>query len=151
MPSENPKRDQLLREVASFCARLVTHNLGLKGISLLLACALWFHVNLSSQELVTETFRLPVMLYNLDEKNLAIEFPPESRSVQVVVRGRRSDLIFKQDHLHVGVNLKNVRSPLGEILLPVESVVPSYFDLQGIEPRSVTVTVKPRRPDRDQD
>jgi YbbR domain-containing protein len=140
------KRKAMARELGAYLLGFCTHNLGLKGISLLLACALWFHVNLSSQELVSETFHLPVQLYNLDDKNLSVEIPPESRNVTALVRGRRSDLIFKQEHLHVGLNLRNVRSPLGEVHLPIETIVPSYFDLQSIEPRSVTVTVRARSP-----
>lgn len=144
------KRDALTRETVQQVGRVFTHNLGLKGISLLLACALWFHVNLSSQELVSETFRLPVQLFNLDDHNLTVEMPPASRSVLVTVRGRRSDLIFKQEHIHVGVDLRTVRSPLGEIRLRVETVVPSYFDLQSVEPSTVTVNVKPQAKAREE-
>lgn len=122
---------------------VLTHNLGLKVVSFLIAVAIWYRYSLTSSAGVTQVFERKLKIAN-KEPHLAVSHALEAGRVRVSISGRRLDLMQLDNQLSVQVDLKNVKSALGEVAVPVEAVFPPELNLKvtNIEPRVVKISVR---------
>lgn len=124
-------------------SRWLTHNLGLKVVSFLIAVAIWYKVSLVSSSGVAQTFRRPLKIVNKDAR-LSVSHSVEDGVITITLSGRRIDLMRVEPFLEATVDLKNVRSPIGEVLVPVDATFPPWLNLRlvRVEPKKVRVSVR---------
>jgi YbbR domain-containing protein len=122
---------------------LLQHNLGLKLISFLISVAIWYKVSFSSAVEIVRTYRVPVRLTN-KSPTLVVSHSPESSTVLLTLSGRRWSLLNAQNDLYAVLDLKNVKSPIGEVSLQVEAMLPPQSNLRvlRIEPDVIRTAVK---------
>lgn len=123
--------------------QLVTHNLGLKAVSFLIAVAIWYRYSLTSATGVTQVFERRLTFANKDP-HLAVSHPIADARVRISISGRRLDLMQLDSHLGAQIDLKNVKSAIGEVSPEVEAVFPPELNLKvtGIEPKVVKISVR---------
>lgn len=119
-------------------------NLGLKIISLVLACALWFFVSAQRREPVRERiFTVPLSLVDIPSQLvITTELPP---SVAVRVRGRATDLRnLSTQNLEVPVELKWIqKAGEAEITLRPQAInIPPELEVVSIVPNKVRFRVE---------
>lgn len=126
---------------------LLTHNLGLKVVSFLIAVAIWYRYSLTSAAGVTQIFERRLKIAN-KEPHLAVSHAVEDGRVRIAIAGRRLDLMQLEGQLGVQVDLKNVKSAIGEVSLPVEAVFPPELNLKvvNVEPKVVKIAVRSAEP-----
>lgn len=119
-------------------------NLGLKIVSLLLACFVWFIVSAPRRERVRERIMTAPLSIVSVPASLVITTPIPG-SVAVRVRGRMSDLRnLGSQSLDVPVDLNWVQQP-GEIeitLRPKAINVPAEIEVVSIEPNKIRFRVE---------
>jgi hypothetical protein len=127
--------------------QLITHNLGLKVVSFLIAVAIWYRYSLVSPVGISQTFERRLKIVNKDAR-LAVSHSLEDGQVRITLAGRRLDLMQIDRQLEAHVDLKNVRSAIGEVSLPVEV----FFDprdglkVLAVSPKVVKVSVRSAEP-----
>ena len=128
---------------------ILTHNLGLKLISFLIAVTIWFKVSFANPAApITYVYYRPVSVIHKDPTLKLIDPDPnssgpiENRLVAVHVTARRVDLLWLESQIKVVLDLKNVRSPIGEVTLSPEVLLPSGLTLKcRLDPRGTRVRV----------
>lgn len=120
-------------------------NLGLKLVSLLLACILWWYVSLPRREQVRERAMTASIVFAGMPSDLMITTPDVQSSVSVRVRGRRSDLrSLASQSLEASADLRSVTKP-GEVeitIRPQHINVPEGVEVVSIEPTKVRFRVE---------
>jgi YbbR domain-containing protein len=123
-------------------------NLGLKLVSLLLACILWWYVSLPRREQVRERAMTASLVFAGMPSSLVITTPDIRSSVSVRVRGRRSDLrLLASQSLEASADLRSVTKP-GEVeitIRPQHINVPENVEVVSIEPNKVRFRVEQLR------
>jgi YbbR domain-containing protein len=123
-------------------------NLGLKLVSLLLACILWWYVSLPRREQVRERAMTASLVFAGMPSSLVITTPDIRSSVSVRVRGRRSDLrVLASQSLEASADLRSVTKP-GEVeitIRPQHINVPENVEVVSIEPNKVRFRVEQLR------
>jgi YbbR domain-containing protein len=123
-------------------------NLGLKLVSLLLACILWWYVSLPRREQVRERAMTASLVFAGMRSDLVITTPDIRSSVSVRVRGRRSDLrLLASQSLEASADLRSVTKP-GEVeitIRPQHINVPDSVEVVSIDPNKVRFRVEPLR------
>lgn len=126
---------------------IFTHNLGLKVVSFLIAVAIWYRYSLTSAAGVTQVFERRLKVAN-KEHHLSVSHPAEDGRVRIAISGRRLDLMQLEGYLSAQVDLKNVKSAIGEVSVPVEAVFPPELSLKvlSVEPKVVKLSVRSAEP-----
>lgn len=123
-------------------------NLGLKVVSLLLACILWWYVSLPRREEVRERVVTASLSLVGMPSYLVITTPDIRSSVSVRVRGRKSDLrMLASQSLEASADLSVVNKP-GEVeitIRPQHINVPDDIEVVSIEPPKVRFRVEQLR------
>jgi YbbR domain-containing protein len=123
-------------------------NLGLKLVSLLLACILWWYVSLPRREQVRERAMTASLVFAGMPSDLVITTPDIRSSVSVRVRGRRSDLrLLASQSLEASADLRSVTKP-GEVeitIRPQHINVPENIEVVSIDPPKVRFRVEQLR------
>ena len=123
-------------------------NLGLKIVSLLLACILWWYVSLPRREEVRERVVTASLSLVGIPSYLVITTPDIRSSVSVRVRGRKSDLrMLASQSLEASADLSRVNKP-GEVeitIRPQHINVPDNIEVVSIEPPKVRFRVEQLR------
>ncbi len=123
-------------------------NLGLKLVSLLLACILWWYVSLPRREQVRERAMTASLVFAGMPSDLVITTPDIRGSVSVRVRGRRSDLrLLASQSLEASADLRSVTKP-GEVeitIRPQHINVPENVEVVSIDPPKVRFRVEQLR------
>lgn len=123
-------------------------NLGLKLVSLVLACILWWYVSLPRREEVRERFVTASVSLVGVRSNLVITTPDIQSSVAVRVRGRKSDLrLLASQSLEASADLSSIAKP-GEVeitIRPQHINVPEDIEIVSIEPNKVRFRVEQLR------
>jgi YbbR domain-containing protein len=123
-------------------------NLGLKLVSLLLACILWWYVSLPRREQVRERAMTASLVFAGMPSDLVITTPDIRGSVSVRVRGRRSDLrLLASQSLEASADLRSVTKP-GEVeitIRPQHINVPESIEVVSIDPNKVRFRVEQLR------
>lgn len=123
-------------------------NLGLKLVSLLLACILWWYVSGPRREQVRERAMTASLVFAGMPSDLVITTPDIRSSVSVRVRGRRSDLrLLASQSLEASADLRSVTKP-GEVeitIRPQHINVPENVEVVSIEPAKVRFRVEQLR------
>lgn len=123
-------------------------NLGLKLVSLLLACILWWYVSGPRREQVRERAMTASLVFAGMPSNLVITTPDIRSSVSVRVRGRRSDLrLLASQSLEASADLRSVTKP-GEVeitIRPQHINVPENIEVVSIDPPKVRFRVEQLR------
>src|ERR1051325_5929222 len=116
----------------------LSHNFGLKVVSFLISLAIWYRVSFISTVTITQSYLRPIQLVNLDP-SLSVAAPLSVKKAEVKLSGRRIDLIQAESQLEVVVDLKNVKSPIGDVTALVDAVIPAALHLQvvKVEPSQV--------------
>ncbi|MBI4864007.1 MAG: hypothetical protein HY815_27680 [Candidatus Riflebacteria bacterium] len=120
----------------------MTHNLGLKLISFLIALAIWYKVSFSNPAGIVQKYLCKVSVLNRDP-SLTVSHPFENKRVHITLAGKRWDLIQAEPHLEAVLDLKNAKSPIGEVTVNLEAVYPPHLEIKvlKIEPRVVKISV----------
>jgi hypothetical protein len=123
---------------------LVAHNFGLKAISLLFSVVIWYKFSFDSAAGAVQQYVRAIELVNTDP-TLSVTCPPDRDRAVVTIWGRRIDLVQVDRSLRAILDLKNVRSPIGDVSLKVEALVPPGLavEVRKIEPAVVRVAVRP--------
>ncbi len=123
-------------------------NLGLKIVSLVLACILWWYVSLPRREEVRERVVTASLSLVGIPSYLVITTPDIRGSVSVRVRGRKSDLrMLASQSLEASADLSGVNKP-GEVeitIRPRHINVPENIEVISIEPPKVRFRVEQLR------
>lgn len=123
-------------------------NLGLKLVSLLLACILWWYVSGPRREQVRERAMTASLVFAGMPSDLVITTPDIRSSVSVRVRGRRSDLrLLASQSLEASADLRSVTKP-GEVeitIRPQHINVPENIEVVSIDPPKVRFRVEQLR------
>lgn len=123
-------------------------NLGLKLVSLVLACILWWYVSLPRREEVRERVVTASLSLVGVRPNLVITTPDIRSSVSVRVRGRKSDLrMLVSQNLEASADLKSITRP-GEVEITIRAQhinVPEDIEVVSIEPNKVRFRVEQLR------
>lgn len=123
-------------------------NLGLKIVSLLLACILWWYVSLPRREQVRERVMTASLSFAGMPPYLVITTPDILSSVSVRVRGRKSDLrLLASQSLEASADLSSINKP-GEVeitIRPQHINVPDEIEVVSIEPSKVRFRVEQLR------
>jgi len=123
-------------------------NLGLKLISLVLACILWWYVSLPRREEMRERVMTASLSLVGVNPALVITTPDILSSVSVRVRGRKSDLrMLVSQNLEASADLKSITKP-GEVeitIRPQHINVPEDIEVVSIEPSKVRFRVEQLR------
>jgi len=123
-------------------------DLGLKLVSLLLACILWWYVSLPRREQVRERAMTASLVFAGMPPDLVITTPDVQSAVSVRVRGRRSDLrLLASQSLEASADLRSVTQP-GEVEITIRSQhinVPEGVEVVSIEPNKVRFRVEQLR------
>ena len=123
------------------------HNFGLKVVSFLIAVAIWYRYSLVSPQGVTQVFERRLKVVHKDA-HLSVSHPLEDALVRITISGRRLDLMHADRELEAQVDLKNVRSAIGDVSLPVEAAFDTGLGLKvlAIEPNVVKISVRSADP-----
>lgn len=120
-------------------------NLGLKLVSLLLACILWWYVSLPRREQVRERVVSASLSLVGVKPSLVITTPDIRSSISVRVRGRKSDLrTLASQSLEASADLGSINRP-GEVeitIRPHHINVPEEIEVVSIEPNKVRFRVE---------
>jgi YbbR domain-containing protein len=123
-------------------------NLGLKLVSLLLACILWWYVSVPRREPVRERAMTASLVFAGMPSDLVITTPDIRSSVSVRVRGRRSDLrMLASQSLEASADLRSVTKP-GEVEITIRAQhinVPENVEVVSIDPNKVRFRVEQLR------
>ncbi|HEV7240589.1 MAG TPA: CdaR family protein [Thermoanaerobaculia bacterium] len=123
-------------------------NLGLKLLSLLLACVLWWYVSLPRREQARERIVTASLSLVGVPPSLVITTPDIRSSVSVRVRGRKSDLrLLGSQSLEASADLSSINKP-GEVeitIRPQHINVPENIEVVSIEPNRVRFRVEQLR------
>lgn len=123
----------------------MTKNLGLKLVSLVLACILWWYVSLPRREQVRERSMTASIVFSGMPQDLVITTPDVQSSVSVRVRGRKSDLrLLASQSLEASADLRTVTKP-GEVeitIRPQHINVPENVEVVSIDPPKVRFRVE---------
>ncbi len=123
-------------------------NLGLKVVSLLLACILWWYVSLPRREQVRERVVTASLSLVGVPSYLVITTPDIRSSVSVRVRGRKSDLrMLASQSLEASADLSSITKP-GEVEITIRAQhinVPDEIEVVSIEPNKVRFRVEQLR------
>ena len=113
----------------------------------MIAVAIWYRYSLTSNAGVTQVFERKLKIVN-KEPQLAVSHRVEDGRVRITLSGRRLDLMQVENQLAAQVDMKLVKSALGEVAPPVEAVFPPELNLKvvNIEPRVVRITVRSADP-----
>jgi YbbR domain-containing protein len=120
-------------------------NLGLKLVSLLLACILWWYVSLPRREQVRERVVTASLSLVGVPSNLMITTADIRSSVSVRVRGRKSDLrMLASQSLEASADLSSITKP-GEVEITIRAQhinVPEDIEVVSIDPNRVRFRVE---------
>jgi len=123
-------------------------NLGLKLVSLLLACILWWYVSLPRREQVHERVVSATLSLVGVPAHLVITTPDIRSSVSVRVRGRKSDLrTLASQSLEASADLSSINKA-GDVeitIRPQHINVPEEIEVVSIEPNKIRFRVEPLR------
>ena len=123
-------------------------NLGLKLLSLVLACILWWYVSLPRREQVRERIVTASLSLVGVPSSLVITTPDIRSSVSVRVRGRKSDLrLLASQSLEASADLSSINQP-GEVEITIRAQhinVPEDIEVVSIEPSRVRFRVEQLR------
>ena len=123
-------------------------NLGLKFVSLLLACILWWYVLAPRREQVRERIVTASLSLVGVPPSLVITTPDIASSVSVRVRGRKSDLrALASQSLEASADLSSINKP-GEVEITIRAQhinVPEEIEVVSIEPNKVRFRVEQLR------
>jgi YbbR domain-containing protein len=123
-------------------------NLGLKIVSLVLACILWWYVSLPRREEVRERMVTASLSLVGMPSYLVITTQDIRSSVSVRVRGRKSDLrLLASQSLEASADLSAVKQP-GEVAInirPQHINVPENIEVVSIDPPQVRFRVEQLR------
>jgi YbbR domain-containing protein len=123
-------------------------NPGLKLISLVLACILWWYVSGPRREQVRERAMTASVVFAGMPSDLVITTPDIRSTVSVRVRGRRSDLrLLASQSLEASADLRLVTKP-GEVeitIRPQHINVPENVEVVSIEPNKMRFRVEQLR------
>lgn len=115
-------------------------NLGLKFVSLLLACILWWYVSAPRREEVRERIVTASLSLVDVPRGFVITTPDIPSSVSVRVRGRKSDLrALASQSLEASAQLSSISKP-GEIEITIRAQhinVPENIEVVSISPNKV--------------
>lgn len=112
----------------------------LKKLSaLVVATALWFYVMSSQDPAMTDSYTVPVAVINTPRDSKATV---EDKPVKVKLSGARSNFAeYKDEDIHATIDIANLTE--GEYELPISAAFPKGFDLVGISPDKLHVTIEP--------
>lgn len=120
-------------------------NLGLKFVSLLLACILWWYVSAPRREQVRERIVTASLSLVGVPPSLVITTPDIASSVSVRVRGRKSDLrALASQSLEASADLSSI-SKAGEVEITIRAQhinVPEEIEVVSISPNKVRFRVE---------
>lgn len=123
-------------------------NIGLKLVSLVLACILWWYVSLPRREQVRERVVTASLSLVGVPPYLVITTPDIRSSVSVRVRGRKSDLrLLASQSLEASADLTSITKP-GEVEITIRAQhinVPEEIEVVSIEPNKVRFRVEQLR------
>ncbi|HVE71752.1 MAG TPA: CdaR family protein [Thermoanaerobaculia bacterium] len=123
-------------------------NIGLKLVSLLLACILWWYVSLPRREEVRERFMTASLSLVGIPAHLVITEPDIPATVSVRVRGRSSNLrALASQSLEASADLSRINKA-GEVMIRIRSQhinVPEDIEVVSIEPNEVRFRVEQLR------
>lgn len=123
-------------------------NLGLKLVSLLLACILWWYVSLPRREEVRERVVTASLALVGMPSYLVITTPDIPSSVAVRVRGRKTDLRgVASQTLEASADLSGITTP-GEVEITIRARhinVPDEIEVVSIQPAKVRFRVEQLR------
>ena len=123
-------------------------NLGLKLVSLLLACILWWYVSLPRREQVHERVVSATLSLVGVPAYLVITTPDIRSSVAVRVRGRKSDLrTLASQSLEASADLSSIKEA-GEVeitIRPQHINVPEEIEVVSIQPNKIRFRVEQLR------
>ena len=123
-------------------------NLGLKLVSLLLACILWWYVSLPRREQVHERVVSATLSLVGVPAHLVITTPDIRSAVSVRVRGRKSDLrTLASQSLEASADLSSINKP-GDVeitIRPQHINVPEEIEVVSIEPNKIRFRLEPLR------
>lgn len=123
-------------------------NLGLKLLSLLLACILWWYVSLPRREEVRERIVTASLSLAGIRPSLVITTPDLRSSVSVRVRGRKSALrVLAPQSLEASADLSAINKP-GEVeitIRPQHINVPEDIEVVSIDPNKVRFRIEQLR------
>ena len=123
-------------------------NLGLKLVSLLLACILWWFVSVPRREPVRERAMTASVVFAGMQSDLVITTPDLRSNVSVRVRGRRSELrMLASQSLEASADLRSVTKP-GEVeitIRPQHINVPENVEVVSIDPTKIRFRVEELR------
>lgn len=122
-------------------------NLGLKLVSLLLACILWWYVSLPRREVRERIVTASLSLVGVPS-HLVITTPDITSSVAVRVRGRKSDLrALASQSLEASADLSRINQP-GDVEITIRAQhinVPEEIEVVSIQPNKVRFRVEQLR------
>jgi len=123
-------------------------NLGLKLVSLLLACILWWYVSLPRREQVRERIVSASLSLVGVPSHLVITTPDIPSSISVRVRGRKSDLrALASQSLEASADLSRIKDA-GEVEITIRAQhinVPEEIEVVSILPSKVRFRVEQLR------
>lgn len=123
-------------------------NLGLKLVSLLLACILWWYVSAPRREQVRERIVTASLSLVGVPPSLVITTPDIASSVAVRVRGRKSDLrALASQSLEASADLSSITKP-GEVEITIRAQhinVPENIEVVSISPNKIRFRVEQLR------
>jgi YbbR domain-containing protein len=123
-------------------------NPGLKLVSLVLACILWWYVSVPRREQVRERAMTASLVFAGMPSDLVITTPDIRSTVSVRVRGRKSDLrLLASQSLEASADLRSVTKP-GEVeitIRPQHINVPENVEVVSIDPNKVRFRVEQLR------
>jgi len=123
-------------------------NIGLKLVSLLLACILWWYVSLSRREPVHERVISATLSLVGVPPSLVITTPDIRSNVSVRVRGRKSDLrTLASQTLEASADLSSINKA-GEVEITIRSQhinVPEDIEVISITPNKIRFRLEPLR------
>ncbi|MEO8379514.1 MAG: CdaR family protein [Acidobacteriota bacterium] len=123
-------------------------NLGLKLVSLLLACILWWYVSAPRREQVRERIVTASLSLVGVPPSLVITTQDIASSVAVRVRGRKSDLrALASQSLEASADLSSISKP-GEVEITVRAQhinVPEGIEVVSIQPTKIRFRVEALR------
>jgi YbbR domain-containing protein len=123
-------------------------NLGLKFVSLVLACILWWYVSAPRREEIRERIVTASLSLVDVPRGLVITTPDIASSVSVRVRGRKSDLrALASQSLEASAELSSITKP-GEVEITIRSQhinVPDEIEVVSISPSKIRFRVEQLR------
>jgi YbbR domain-containing protein len=123
-------------------------NIGLKVVSLVLACILWWLVSGPRREPVRERVMNASVVFAGMPSDLVITTPDVRSNVSVRVRGRRSELrMLASQSLEASADLRGVTKP-GEVeitIRPQHINVPENVEVVSIDPTKIRFRVEELR------